>query len=128
LIPNCGLLERLAARVPLAIVTGRPRQDCERFLTRFGLKHLFSATVCMEDGPAKPSPAIVHRALELLAVDAAWMIGDTPDDVVAARKAGVVPIGIAPPGDASSETTTAMERAGAALMLGSLNELEGMLP
>ncbi|HEX2839116.1 MAG TPA: aminotransferase class I/II-fold pyridoxal phosphate-dependent enzyme [Phycisphaerales bacterium] len=128
LIPDCGLLERLAARVPLAIVTGRPRQDCERFLSRFGLTHLFSATVCMEDGPAKPSPATVRRALELLAVDAAWMIGDTPDDVVAARKAGVVPIGIAPPGDASGETTTAMERAGAARMLGSLNELEGMLP
>jgi len=128
LIPDRALLERLAERLPLAIVTGRPRRDCELFLERFGLMRLFSATVCMEDGPAKPNPGTVHRALELLSAEAAWMIGDTPDDVVAARTAGVVPIGIAPPGDADSQTTGAMERAGTARVLSSLQELEDMLP
>jgi len=99
LIPEPVLLWRLAGRIRLGIVTGRPRRDCERFLRRFGLDKFFKAVVCMEDAPRKPDPAPIRLALQHLGTQSAWMIGDTPDDIVAARAAGVVPIGIAAPGD-----------------------------
>jgi HAD superfamily hydrolase (TIGR01548 family) len=128
LIPDRELLRRLARRMPLAVVTGRPREDCEEFLARFSLAELFGAVVCMEDAPVKPSPAPVERAMRLLGAQDAWMVGDTPDDARAARAAGVVPIGIAPPGESAETARAALEKNGAARILGSLEELEAMLP
>ena len=78
-----------------------------------------------------PSPDPVRLALKQLGVSAAWLIGDTPDDIAAARAARVVPIGIPPPGDGADETVRcagALAAAGAATVLGSLCELEDMLP
>merc|ERR1719482_642669 len=44
------MLEKLAAIVPLGIVTGRPRSpDCERFLDQHGIKHLFKTIVTLDD-------------------------------------------------------------------------------
>jgi len=57
-----SVLERLAAKYPLAIVTGRPRKpDCETALKVFGLSKLFKVVVCMEDAPVKPDPAPVRK-------------------------------------------------------------------
>ncbi len=129
LIPDVAMLARLAARngLKVGIVTGRPRADCERFLRRFGIADLFPMCVCMEDAAAKPNPAPVRLALELLGVRSAWLVGDTPDDVVAARAAGVVPVGIGAPGDAGDAAST-LTRAGAAIVLSSLEQLEMLLP
>ena len=118
---------RLAARLPLAVVTGRPRSDAVRFLEEHDLVDLFAAVVTMEDGPAKPDPVPVRLALDRLDVREAWMIGDTPDDVRAARGAGVVPIGVVAPGD-SSEMSEVLLCSGAARVLGDLTDLEDMLP
>lgn len=128
LIPSRALLESLAARLPLAIVTGRPRRDAERFLERFDLNGLFRAVVCMEDAPLKPDPAPVQLALRRLGVRDAWMIGDTPDDIASARAASVVPIGIAAPGDSIEPSRVALKSAGAARVLPSLDVLVEMLP
>ncbi len=125
LIPAPALLERLAHRLPLAVVTGRPRGDAERFLSVHGVASRFGAVVCMEDAPLKPDPAPVRAALERLGVERAWMVGDSPDDVRAARAAGVVPLGVCAPGDEAAEA--ALVRAGAGRVLGSLDELEGLL-
>ncbi|MFH1844963.1 MAG: aminotransferase class I/II-fold pyridoxal phosphate-dependent enzyme, partial [bacterium] len=96
LIPGRELLVRLAARYPLAIVTGQPSREAEGFLQRFAIAHLFTTTICLEDGPEKPDPAGVRNALDRLGVRAAWMVGDTVNDIIAARQAGVVPLGIVP--------------------------------
>jgi histidinol-phosphate aminotransferase len=128
LIPPRELLERLARRLPLAIVTGRPRRDCERFLAQFDLSPLFSAVVCMEDAALKPDPAPVNLALSRLGLRAAWLIGDTPDDVRAARAAGVLPIGIAPPGEDPAASAVTLTSAGAAAILTAAQDLEGLLP
>jgi len=125
LIPDRGLLERLAGRVRLAIVTGRPRAEAEWFLARAGIADVFEVVVCMEDGPAKPSPEPVRRAMDLLGVQSAWLVGDTVDDVRAARFAGVLPIGIAPPGDAGAGEVLRLD---GAIVIGALEEIEGMLP
>ena len=125
LIPDRALLEYLARSHRMGIVTGRPRQDAERFLRDHGVRGLFAAVVCREDGPLKPDPAPVRIALELLEARTAWLLGDTPDDVRAAVGAGVVPVGVVPPGvappgagmregDAGGALRTALTAAGAA--------------
>lgn len=128
LIPSTSLLERLAQRRPLAIVTGRPRAEAQWFLERAGIAHLFGTVVAMEDAPAKPDPAPVRRALERLGVRRAWMIGDTPDDVHAAVQAGVLPLAVVAPGDEPSLATAALRDAGAARVLGPLTDLLELLP
>lgn len=126
-LPPVRILERLAARVRLAVVTGRPRRDAGEFLRRHGLEGLFGAVVCMEDGPGKPDPAPVRLAMERLGVSRAWMVGDTPDDVRAARAAGVLPLGVIPPGEAESWRGVLL-RAGAARVVDELEELLEVLP
>jgi histidinol-phosphate aminotransferase len=128
LIPSRELLQRLAARLPLGIVSGRPRRDAETFLDRFDLRALFKAVVCMEDAPAKPSPAPVALALQRLGVQHAWMIGDTPDDVRSARGAGVVSLGIAAPSNEPTQAGLHLAKAGAARVVDSLAALEELLP
>lgn len=116
-----------AGRLPLAVVTGRPRAEAEWFLRRHGLAEPISVLVAQEDAPAKPEPAPVRLALERLGVSRAWMLGDTPDDLAAALAAGIVPIGVPAPGEAGAETEAALRRAGAATVLGSTIELEELL-
>jgi len=110
-------LSTLCARMSLGIVTGRPRADALEFLERFDIADQFGAIVTMEDAPAKPDPAPVRVALESLVVERAWLIGDTVDDVRASRAAGVLPIGVVPPGDDGGETARALLGAGAARVL-----------
>jgi phosphoglycolate phosphatase-like HAD superfamily hydrolase len=120
-------LAALARRFPLAIVTGRPRADAERFLSRFGIRALFSAVVTRDDGPLKPDPFPVAAARDALGVRYAWMIGDTPDDMASARAAAVLPIGVLAPGDAPG-AADALDRAGAARVLNNPQELDSCLP
>jgi len=130
MLPSRERLEGLAGRLPLGIVTGRPRAQAQVFLRRHGLTDLFASVVAMEDGPVKPSPGPVRLALEQLGVGRAWMIGDTPDDLAAARRAGVVPLGFAG-GVAAPYRAEATDRLlddGAARVLESLDELEELLP
>jgi len=122
------VLAILADRLPLAIVTGRPREEAEWFLEREGLTDLFRAVVCMEDGPLKPDPAPVRIAASLLGVERAWMIGDTPDDMRAAAGAGAVPIGVVAPGSDPDASAVALREAGAATILATIDDLTELLP
>lgn len=126
LLPSIEWIERLAARFKLAVVTGRPRADCDRFLVKHGLDGFFPVTACMEDGPGKPDPAPVRIAMERLGARRAWMIGDNPDDVRSARSAGALPIGVRAPGD-GTVLPESLLRAGAARVLDRLDQLEELL-
>lgn len=128
LLVDRNLLERLTDRLPLGIVTGRPRQEAEWFLERTGISDLFGTVVCMEDGPLKPDPAPIRCALSRLDVRRAWMVGDTPDDLRAAKAAGVLALGIVAPGDDPTATGPALRTAGAAVVLDELKTLEELLP
>jgi len=127
LLIDRGVLARLAARVRLGIVTGRPRRDAAAFLEERGIADLFGAVVTMDDGPAKPDPGPVRLALARLGVERAWLVGDTPDDVRAARAAGVVPLGVVAPADDPATATQALLAAGAARVLGKLEDIEELL-
>ncbi len=128
LLVDRAWLVRLAARRPLAIVTGRPRLDCERFLRQHDLTDLFQAVVVMQDAPLKPDPAPVHLALRRLGVSRAWMLGDTPDDVRASRGAGVVPLGVVGPGESAAAARASLLSVGAARVLDRVEDVEALLP
>jgi histidinol-phosphate aminotransferase len=124
LLVPAGLLGRLARRLPLAVVTGRPRDEAETFLERQGVRDLFSVVTCREDAPLKPNPAPVRLTLDRLGVTRAFLVGDTPDDVRAALAAGVLPLAFCPTAPGSKD---ALLRAGAAVALASADELTGVL-
>lgn len=120
-------LVALRERYPLAIVTGRPREDAEHFLREMGVRDLFASVVCMEDAPIKPDPGPVRLAMEQLGVRRAWMLGDTPDDVRAARGASVVPLGVVPPGADANRIDPFLVAAGAARVLEAADHLSEVL-
>ncbi|MEO0478296.1 MAG: aminotransferase class I/II-fold pyridoxal phosphate-dependent enzyme [Planctomycetota bacterium] len=125
---SISVLQRLRESFRIAIVTGRPRADAERFLELFGLRSLFEVCICREDAPLKPDPAPVRLAMDRLRVSRAWMLGDTPDDLRSARGASVVPIGVIAPGsEEASEQKAVLQSAGAARVLQSTDDLEGLL-
>jgi HAD superfamily hydrolase (TIGR01548 family) len=128
LLVEMEILEALAAKLPLAVVTGRPRRDAERFLSEYGIDRLFETVVTMEDAPVKPDPAPVRIALTKLGVRHAWMVGDTPDDIRAARSASVLPIGIVAPGDDPELARSALAQTGAARILTTVDDLLENLP
>ena len=127
LVPR-DVLSRLADRLPLAIVTGRPREEAEWFLDKERLTDLFRVVVCMEDGPLKPDPAPVREAASRLGVQRTWMVGDTPDDIRAAVGASAVPIGIVAPGPDPTASAAALRDAGAATVLAAIDDLLELLP
>jgi len=92
LIPSRGFLQEIHRRVngKVAIVTGRPRKDCDKFLQTHNLGDLFKVRICMEDGPPKPDPTPCRLAIQALQVEPkkCIMIGDTPDDIRAGVAAG----------------------------------------
>lgn len=125
LLTSPELLAGLSDRVPLGVVTGRPRADALRFLQDNGLADRLSALVCLEDAPPKPDPRPVRLALKRMGIERAWMVGDTPDDLAAARRAGVLPLGVLAPGDGNYG---ALISAGAARVLSRLDELQELMP
>ena len=86
------LLQSLHGRYRLAIVTTRSRYHIEHFLLKFpSVGPLFETTVGLQDTEwLKPHPQPVYMAAERLGVpvERCVMVGDTPVDVKAGRRAG----------------------------------------
>ncbi|KAJ1434169.1 imidazoleglycerol-phosphate dehydratase [Ochromonadaceae sp. CCMP2298] len=104
LIPSKGLLFEVSRRCQgrVAVVTGRPRKDCIKFLETHGLRKLFpdNMCVCMEDVERpKPDPIGVQMACAALGEDPmnCVIIGDTPDDIKAGKAAGTYAWGVLTP-------------------------------
>ncbi|MFT7669158.1 MAG: histidinol-phosphate aminotransferase [Planctomycetota bacterium] len=121
-------LVALASICPLGIVTGRPRKDMQRFLEQFDLGDVFRICVAREDAAQlKPSPAPIEVALGQLGVDSAWYLGDTPDDMQAARAAQCLPIGVIAAGEDRENSSSVLLKAGAGTVLDMASEIEEVL-
>jgi len=124
-----GLLPRLARRYELAIFTGRPRREVLYTLDKFAVRQLFERIVALEDvHRPKPSPEGLRRILNGRSAARAAYVGDNVDDARAARRAGVVFLGVLPRKSAARKFRWAwLRRLEARAVLGSVNELERWL-
>jgi phosphoglycolate phosphatase len=91
------MLEQLAARYPLALVTSRDQHNVNAFLDQFELRAYFKVIVsALTTARIKPHPAPVLYAARQLGLSPAncVMIGDTTVDIQAGRRAGAQTIGV----------------------------------
>lgn len=82
--------------VLLGIATGKNRRGLLASLERHGLSDHFVTLKTADDGPGKPHPAILERAMSELGVEPAdtVMVGDTVFDIEMAVNARVGAIGV----------------------------------
>lgn len=80
----------------LGIATGKNRRGLLHSLERHGLHGRFAVLKTADDGPGKPHPEILERAMAELGVepDNTAMIGDTTFDMMMARSAGARAVGV----------------------------------
>jgi len=141
LIPSRGHLETLSRAHALSIATGRPGMEAHYAIERFGISSLFSAVVTEDDvlqaeasekrPLRKPDPYSLLRCMEKSGFgvgDTVSYIGDMPDDMHAARNAGVLPLGFVnvlnrSSEDMSSEHCGLLVRSGAIRVFQRFDEL-----
>lgn len=89
----------------MGIITNRPNAEAQWTLNRFGWKRYFPLVVPREkqEGREKPDPfpllhalAILDAAGHYLAPEESMYVGDTLDDMKAARSAGMCAVGLVP--------------------------------
>jgi HAD superfamily hydrolase (TIGR01509 family) len=91
------VLRVLDRRFKLALVSSGSRSRVRKQLRQHNVSSIFLTKVCSEDAPRrKPHPAPLRMALETLgaAPQASVYIGDAPEDVEMAHRAGVRAIGV----------------------------------
>ena len=85
-----NLLKKLFKNYKLAIVTGRPRKEAEYTLKNNNTAKFFPVLIALEDiSRDKPDPEGILKALDELKVESAVYFGDTKNDEIAAKRAGV---------------------------------------
>ena len=86
-----GLARLAAHKLPLAVVTNKPRYFTDRLLDLLEVRGAFASIVAGDDGwPKKPAGDMLVAACRQMAsrVDETLMLGDSANDVLAARAAG----------------------------------------
>ena len=106
---SVALLKRMAADMPVAIVSGSPRHDVEAAARRLGVAPFLSLVLGAEDVEhGKPNPECFLSAAGTLGVEPAWCVvfEDSAAGIAAARNAGMFCVAISrpdrPPQDVSA--------------------------
>ncbi len=124
-------LEMLASRYALGIVTGRPRAEAEYALKAAGCEGIFEVIVAMEDcpeGKSKPDPYGIQLALRKMGRTQGIYVGDSGDDMKAAKAAGITGIGVIPAGITSAAgIKEKLQQMGAETVLDSIGDLERVI-
>jgi len=92
-----SVLRALDRRFKLALVSSGSRSRVRKQLREHNVSAIFLAKICSEDAPQrKPHPAPLRMALEKLRAlpQASVYIGDAPEDIEMAHRAGVRAIGV----------------------------------
>ncbi len=121
-------LECLGRKFSLAVFTGRPREEAEFALKRFGFDSFFQELVAMDDvKKQKPYAEGLKKIKQSFCTSRLIYFGDSPADMKCAENAGVKGIGVLPPQDKSSEMNLALLKAGAEKVFESIgNAVEGV--
>lgn len=120
-------LEQLHEKNALGIVTGRPKEETLFVLRKFQVENQFDVIVAMEDYPhekAKPDPYPINLALEKIGKKTAVYVGDSIDDIAAAKHAGVRAIGCIPPGVSENPLKDLLLKSGAEKVLNNVEEIK----
>jgi HAD superfamily hydrolase (TIGR01509 family) len=120
------VLRRVGNNHSLGLVTSGDRDRVTRQLREFRLTTLFQARVCSGDTHRKkPHPEPLSFALRKMALDpsACVYVGDAPQDVEMARRAGVIAVGVLGP----FPTEKRLRAARPEFLLGSIEELPDLL-
>jgi len=132
LLPGAeAILSRLRSdgEVPitLALLTNSGRAATTYAMETLGFKRYFKRTFTRDDLPAmKPRPEGITAALKALGLEEIEVlyVGDSPTDIIAARGAGIRIASVA----SGRYDVEALRKLGADYTLGSLSELEDLLP
>jgi HAD superfamily hydrolase (TIGR01662 family) len=120
------VLRALDRRFTLALVSSGSRSRVRRQLREHKVSTMFLAKVCNEDAPRrKPHPAPMRLALEKLRAQpqASVYIGDAPEDIEMAHRAGVRAIGVL----GGSPVPDRLRAASADGLIETIAELPGLL-
>lgn len=118
-------LKSLAEKYSLAIFTGRPANEAEFALKRFGIKGYFSEIVTGNDVPrnkGKPGPFGLNLIKKRFMSRKYIYFGDTTADVIAAKRAKTSSVAILPKND-SGPMKKLFVKAGAKKILKNIGEL-----
>ena len=121
------LLERMkASGLALVVATSAKEEEMHKLLDVAGVADLFDEQATKDDAKrSKPDPDIIGAALKRAGIDAsrAIMLGDTPYDVEAARRAGVETVALESGGWKAAELAGAVATyADAAALLRAFDE------
>lgn len=127
LMPGAAaVLKNVRCAFVLGLVTSGDGKRVRRQLRQFELRSLFQACICSEDAPRrKPHPAPLQAAMRRMNTSAeeCVYVGDTPEDIEMARRAGVRSIGVLGP----FPTSARLKAAQPGVLLRSIKELPGVL-
>ncbi len=95
--PYRGIISSMSKKYKLGVVSGNYRLTVIKALQRCGFRKYIKAVVTIDDVPvSKPSPLPLLSVLKKLRVKPsnAVYVGDHPDDIKAAKNAGMYSIGV----------------------------------
>ena len=124
------VLESLYKEARLGIVTGRPREEARYILEKFGMEQYFDTIIAMEDYPenkSKPDPCSISMALDRIGRSNAVYIGDSVDDMKAAKSAGIKAIGVIPSDTNSKSLKELLVKNGAIKVISDINQIPEVL-
>jgi len=129
-----GTVEALRSRYPVGVLTGRPAAEADIALARAGLDVPADHRFTMDDPVAgKPDPAALVTLAERFDADAVVFAGDTLDDVRTAVNAADADdrtyygVGVLTGGLTGEDGRETFERAGAAAVVDSVNDVPDLL-
>ena len=129
-ILNKDYVENLSKNYNLTIFTGRYRHEAIYTLKLFNMYDYFSQIVSFNEvgeNHQKPDSKGVELIKSNVVSDRIYYMGDTVDDMLAAKSGGVIGIGCLPPQDKSDALVQKMKNAGAYEVLYSTVELSTFL-
>jgi len=125
-----SLFEELSKDYNLSIFTGRLREEAMFALEKFGAADLFYPIITTDDiphGKGKPDPYGLNMTKEYTISSDYYYFGDTPDDILAAKRADYKAVGVLPPQDKSEELKSIMRSKGAQDIINSVNDIKMVL-
>ena len=123
-------LKNLSKNYNLAIFTGRLREEALFTLDKHKIRKYFYPLITMQDvglERQKPDTLGLDIIKDKIISDKIYYLGDTVDDMTAAKNAGIIGIGVLPPQDKSEDLEKALKTKGAMVVLNNPKDLENFL-